>query len=69
VVLVGDARQHLFSVSASSPYFAKYAGASIENCAGAVIAASVPSLGGGVTTKPEKPESLSFSTPIAITQS
>ena len=56
-------------VSASNPYLAKYAGASIENCAGAVKAASVPALGGGVTTSPEKPESFSFSTPIAITQS
>src|SRR5512140_2641994 len=35
-------------VSLSSPYLSKYAGASIENWAGAVIAGWVPSLGGGV---------------------
>ncbi len=30
---------------------------------------SVPSFGGLETTRPEKPESLSFSTPIAIAMS
>ena len=30
---------------------------------------SVPSLGGAFMTRPEKPESLSFSTPIAIAMS
>src|ERR1019366_8007303 len=51
-------------LSGSSPYFLKYAGASSENDAGAVMLPSVPSLGGLLITNPEKPESLSFSTPI-----
>ncbi len=53
----------------SRPYFLKYAGASSENEAGAVMVLCVPSLGGTLPTSPEKPESLSFSTPIAITTS
>jgi hypothetical protein len=37
--------------------------------AGAVRAASVPSVEAPDTTRPEKPESFSFSTPTAITMS
>src|ERR1051325_11798016 len=50
----------------SRPYFLKYAGASNENDAGAVIVDVVPSLTGAVPVRPENPESLSFSTPIAM---
>ena len=34
--------------------------------AGAVSGAVVPSLGGALPTRPENPESLSFSTPTAM---
>ena len=37
--------------------------------AGAVIVEEVPSSATPETTRPEKPESLSFSTPMAITRS
>src|SRR6266403_5601239 len=40
-------------LSASSPYFLKYAGASSENDAGAVMLPWVPSLGGLLITSPE----------------
>src|SRR5215211_4650362 len=55
----------------STPYRAQYAGSSIEKAAGAVIDSSgaVPSEGGSVRSRPENPESLSFSTPTAITRS
>src|SRR3954463_14952773 len=63
-------RVRTFFISASStPYFLAYAGASNENDAGAVSAACVPSSAGLDTTSPEYPESLSFSTPIAMTTS
>jgi hypothetical protein len=58
-----------FPLSGSRPYFLKYAGASSENDAGAVMLPSVPSFGGSEMTRPEKPESFSFSTPIAIATS
>ena len=58
-----------FIRSASTPYFFAYEGASSENIAGAVSSDSVPSFAGVGMTRPENPESLSFSTPTAITQS
>ena len=53
-------------LSASTPYFAAYAGATIENIAAAVSVRPVPSFGGGTALSPWKPPSLVFSTPIAI---
>jgi hypothetical protein len=43
----------------------------MENAAGAVMDSSdaVPSPGGSPRSRPEKPESLSFSTPVAMTTS
>ncbi len=58
-----------FISSGSTPYFLAYAGARKLNEAGAVTLSRVPSSGGGLPTRPEKPESLSFSTPIAIATS
>ena len=58
-----------FISASSTPYLFAYAGASSENDAGAVIVGSVPSLGGAEPVRPEKPESFSFSTPIAIATS
>src|SRR5215217_522531 len=57
--------------SGCTPCLAQYAGSSSENAAGAVIdnSGDVPSLGGSLRIRPEKPESLSFSTPTAITTS
>src|SRR5204863_9783328 len=51
------------------PYFLQYAGASSENIAGADGSDAVPSFDAGGTTRPEYPESLSFSPPTAITTS
>jgi hypothetical protein len=50
---------------------AQYAGSSRENAAGAVSdnSGAVPSLGGSARSRPENPESLSFSTPTAMTTS
>ena len=58
-----------FISASSTPYFLLYAGASSEKSAGAVRAGAVPSLGGAFPVRPEKPESFSFSTPIAMTRS
>src|SRR3954469_16034690 len=58
-----------FISSLSTPYFLAYAGARRLNDAGAVTVAEVPSLAGADTTRPEYPESLSFSTPIAMAMS
>src|SRR5437667_11195419 len=58
-----------FISSLSTPYFLAYAGARRENMAGAVRAAWVPSLGGAEPVRPENPESLSFSTPMAMATS
>jgi hypothetical protein len=58
-----------FSSASSTPYFLAYAGARRLKAAGAVVVAAVPSFAGASTAKPEKPESFSFSTPIAITTS
>src|SRR3954468_8716347 len=55
--------------SASTPHFLQYAGPSRLNSAGALSAGAVPSLGGDAPVRPEKPLSLSFSTPVAITTS
>ena len=57
-------------VASSKPYFLEYAGASRENVAGAVMDDCVPSVGvPAAEASPEYPESLSFSTPIAMTRS
>ncbi len=53
-------------LSASTPYFAAYAGATIENIAAAVRVRPVPSFGGGTALRPWNPPSFVFSTPIAI---
>src|SRR5262245_47480187 len=58
-----------FISASSTPYFLAYAGARSENEAGAVTVAAVPSWAGGEPTRPEYPESFSFSTPMAITTS
>src|SRR5215831_5836950 len=50
-------------------WFFQAMGASNEKDAGAVIVFGVPSFGGTAPTRPEKPESLSFSTPIAMATS
>ena len=55
--------------SASTPYFLQYAGPSRLNSAGALRSAVVPSDGGELTTRPEKPPSFSFSTPVAMATS
>ena len=60
-----------------TPYFCieqdarhlKLAAPLAENIAGALRSSSVPSCSGRSTTRPEMPESLSFSTPTAMTQS
>src|SRR5436305_3486583 len=58
-----------FISSSDTSYFLRYAGASSENIAGAVSDTLVPSCGATAPTRPEKPESFSFSTPTAITMS
>src|ERR1700682_4848430 len=44
-----------FISASSTPYFFAYAGARRLNEAGAVIVGRVPSLGGGLPVRPEKP--------------
>ncbi len=58
-----------FISSVSTPYFLAYAGASRLKFAGAVVSDPVPSPGGVAPARPENPESLSFSTPIAMAMS
>ena len=59
-----------FSSASSTPYFLAYAGASRLNIAGAVRPAQrCRRPAAREPARPEKPESLSFSTPIAIAMS
>src|SRR5438093_11240669 len=52
--------------SSSTPYFLQYAGTRRLKSAGAVSSAPVPSDAGRLATRAGQPESLSFSTPLAM---